>query len=181
MAWISRRDACNYAGFLWWLWQVGEASCEVIDVTELMTVGHDPSGQPRPPQLVISPSLLLPDEMLDLLDRAVPLAPGARRQYLDLWQSLMAENAPLRVLGETGLVSAPITFFDPLILSCASTTWLKMARVVGAALARSCEGDLYQTGDLVLAARVRALADAGALEWRGDLSSMHHCEVRLAG
>ena len=178
VAWFSRRDAHLYTGFLWWLWQLGDAPCDVIDVTELMVVHSGKDGKPRPPHLAVSPSLLLPDEMSNLLDRAAPLSPATRRHYRDLWERLTIENAPLRVLDEAGLVSAPITFFDSLILSCATPTWLKMARVVGDALARSWEGDLHQTGDLVLAARVRALAKAGTLEWRGDLSSMHKCEVR---
>ena len=178
VAWFSRRDAHHYAGFLWWLWRLGDAACDIIDVTELAVAYHGKDGKPRPARLAVSPSLLLPHHMSDLLDRAVPLDAAKRRQYRDLWQRLMNENAPLRVIGEGGLVSAPITQFDSLILSCATPAWLKMARVVGDALARSWEGDLHQTSDLVLEARARALAEAGALDWRGDLSSMHACEIR---
>jgi hypothetical protein len=178
VAWFSRRDARDYAGFLWWLTQLGDAPCDIIDVTELTVTYHGKDGRPRSPELAVSPSLLLPHHMSDLLDHAAPLDPAKRRQYRDLWQRLMSENAPLRVIGAGGLVSAPITHFDPLILSCATSAWLKMARVVGEALARSWDGDLHQTGDLVLAARARALAEAGALEWRGDLASMHACEIR---
>lgn len=178
VAWFSRRDAHHYAGFLWWLWQLGDAPCDIIDVTELAVVYHGKDGKPRPARLAVSPSLLLPHHMSDLLDRAAALDPAQRRRYRNLWQRLMSENAPLRVIGEGGLVSAPITHFDPLILACATPAWLKMAWVVGDALARSWEGDLHQTGDLVLAARARALAEAGALDWRGDLASLHACEIR---
>ena len=48
--------------------------------------------------------------------------------------------------------------------------------VVGKALV----WDGSQTSDLVLAARVRALANAGRLEAQGDLDDLQHSEVRLA-
>jgi hypothetical protein len=108
VAWFSRRDAHHYAGFLWWLWQLGDAPCDVIDVTERMVTYSGKDGKPRPPHLAVSPSLLLPDDMSDLLDRAAPLEAAKRRHYRDLWQRMMSENAPLRVIGESGLVSAPI-------------------------------------------------------------------------
>lgn len=39
--------------------------------------------------------------------------------------------------------------------------------------------DVYQTGDLVLASRLRALADAGRIEAKGDLTQPMYSEARL--
>jgi hypothetical protein len=93
------------------------------------------------------------------------------------------ENAPLRVIDEKlELKSAPITFFDNLLLSCAKADyWMKSARVIGEAMITFGEGGRYQAGDHILAARLRALADSGALESQGDLYQIRFSEVRLPG
>src|SRR5262245_11950554 len=35
IAWISRRSAPEYCGFLEWLWRLGDLACEVIDLTDM--------------------------------------------------------------------------------------------------------------------------------------------------
>jgi hypothetical protein len=39
VAWLSRRSAMEYAGFLEWLWRLGDAPCEVVDLSEV-TISH---------------------------------------------------------------------------------------------------------------------------------------------
>ena len=179
LAWFSRRSAQEYAGFLEWLQQLGDLPCEVVDLTDVTVVGPRSDGKARP---AVSLALLPPDQILDnrLLDRAEPLAARARDQGRELWQRLRTENAPLRILDAGSLVSAPISHFDQLLLSCATPEWQKVALVVGKAPTTFSEDWLVRTGDLVLAARVRALADAGQLETQGDLSDPQQSKVRLA-
>lgn len=76
-------------------------------------------------------------------------------------------------------MSAPLSFFDPLLLSSATPEWQKFARVIGEALSDFLTTSVLQTGDLVLCARARALAEAGRLESRGDLTDIHRSELRL--
>jgi Protein of unknown function/Domain of unknown function (DUF1835) len=175
IAWMSRRSTMEYAGFLEWLWRLGDEACDVIDLTDVEVVGHGP------PRLALSLGLLPSDQILSngLIDRAQTLAPEARRRYREIWGRLRAENAALRVLGSDGFVSALITFFDPILLSCATGNWQRAARLVGEALANELGDGLLQTGDLLLIARVRALVAAGHLESRGDLLDIHRGEVRL--
>ena len=76
--------------------------------------------------------------------------------------------------------SAPITFFDSLLMSHATDEWQKVARIVGEALAAEWDDGIFQTGDLVLAARVNALVESGRLEYRGkNPLEMQFSEVRL--
>lgn len=118
--------------------------------------------------------------MAHLLDTQRPLADDQREEHLALWQKLRYENAPFRVIGEDGrLTSAPITFFDSLLLSCAQPDWWKAARIVGHALCEQWEACVEQAGDMVLFACLCRLAENGALEARGDLSRMATCEFRL--
>jgi hypothetical protein len=181
VAWMSRRTTLEYAGFLEWLWRLGEEPCDVIDLTDVMVVGRGQDGNPTTPRLALSLALLPVDQILDnkLIDRAQPLAPEARQQYRETWRRLRAENAALRVLNADCLVSAPISFFDPLLLSCARGNWQKAARVVGEALAKELDDSLLQTGDLLLFARVRTLVETGLLQSRGDLLDIRRCELRL--
>jgi hypothetical protein len=181
IAWMSCRSSLEYTGFLEWLRRLGDEACEVVDLTDVMIVDRSQDGRPTPPRLALSLALLPAQQILDngLLDRAEPLTPTARRHYRETWQRLRAENAPLRVLTPDGLVSAPISAFDPLLLSCASRNWQKAARVVGEALAKEMDDGLLQIGDLLLVARVSSLVETGLLESRGDLANIQRCELRL--
>jgi hypothetical protein len=179
VAWLSRRSTQEYAGFLEWLWRLDEEPIEVVDLTDVMVVGS--SNGPIEPRLAISLGILPPNQILEngLLNRTEKLTSLLRAQYRELWERLRVENAPLRVLSEGGFVSAPLSFFDPLLLSCATPEWQKAAKVVGEALSDFWSTSVLQTGDLVLCARARALADAGQLESRGDLFNIQKSELRL--
>jgi Protein of unknown function len=139
-------------------------------------------GTPTRPVPALSLFLVSPEGIIDngLFDRAEPLEPTARDQYRGIWRRLRAENAPLRVVNTDGLESAPISFFDPLLLSCAKSEWQKAARVVGEALAKWSDEALFQAGDGILSARIIALVELGRLEGRGNLSNIRQSEVRLA-
>jgi len=86
----------------------------------------------------------------------------------------------LRVLGADGaLTSVPLDHFDADLLRHATAEWQKMALIVGTVLREFADNGLYQAGDIVLHARLADLAEAGVLEWRGDLDHMTACELRL--
>src|SRR5215470_19189382 len=157
VAWLSRRSAPEYCGFLEWLWRLGALPCEVIDLTDMPVGSH---------RRAFSLSLLKAEEIASnrLWDRAVPLNVAARERHHGLWRQLRAENAPLRVVDAEGLRSAPITFFDQQLLSFAKPTWQKPARIIGEVVAEWVgppTEPYFQAGDGILAARVFALVEAG--------------------
>lgn len=179
IAWLSRRSGLEYAGFLEWLWRLGDAPCEVVDLTEV-TVMRPP---PLPPAPAISLGILSPDAIQSngLCDLATPLQAAERKRYLDLWRQLRVENAPLRVVASDILSSAPISFFDPLLMSHVTDHWQKVAMIVGLSLSSQWDSGVFQTGDIFLAARVNALVESGQLEIQGKSAlEMRHSEVRLA-
>jgi hypothetical protein len=157
--WVSRDAAPDQAGFLWWLSHAADLEVSIAEASCLGILGVA--------------------EMLDLLDTAIPLSSERRLSCLAQWQQLKAENAPLRVIEAGKLVSAPLTYFDAQLVGHATVHWQKMAMIVGMTLSDFADTEVYQTGDLVLGARLADLAEEGVLEWRGDLASMHHCELRL--
>ncbi|RYE66408.1 MAG: DUF1835 domain-containing protein [Oxalobacteraceae bacterium] len=159
IAWISPDSAHSAAGFLWWLSHMADKECQILDVPRL--------------------SLLDAQSMTEYLDKAEPLSVERRSRSLDLWIRLQAENAPLRILGSVELMSAPLDYFDAALLEHATPEWQKMARIVAGVLVDFSLEGIYQTSDLVLGARLADLAEAGKLEWRGDLGRIAACEMRL--
>lgn len=160
IVWLSPDRASSVAGFLWWLSEYGDRECSLIEAPEL--------------------NLMHPDQLLALRGQARPLTAAKRSASMARWTALKRENAPLRVLGQDGLVSAPIDFFDAALLRNVDTQWRKIGRIVGNTLQDFLSDQFDQTGDLLLLARLAHLAEAGVLEWRGDLGAMRFCEVRLA-
>jgi len=115
-----------------------------------------------------------------LWNLAEPLQIGARGRYLELWRQLRSENAPLRVIDGDRLVSAPISFFDSLLMSYVTDNWQKVSRVVGQALVSRMDDCIIQPGDTFLAARGNALVENGRLEIRGKSAlEILLSEVRL--
>ncbi|MGC2774818.1 MAG: DUF3658 domain-containing protein [Bradyrhizobium sp.] len=178
IAWLTRRSTQEYAGFLEFLGRLGDEPIEIVDLTDALVRagGH---GAPNPHR-VFTLAELPPATISDnhLWNFRQDLTPDMRDSCREQWARLKAENAPLRILRDGELVSAPITHFDPVLLSCATTKWKKAARIIGEALCETwTEG--MQTGDLLLIARARALVAAGRLACRGDVLDIHRSELRL--
>ena len=105
----------------------------------------------RYPRPAISPAFLVPEQMARLLGTKCDLDLVERAEHQARWRQLLSDNAPIRIVDRDGtLTSAPISYFDPLLLSCETSAWQKVARIVGEALASFLEHGVHQTGDLVL-------------------------------
>ncbi len=161
IAWVSPDHAPSVAGFLWWLSHMDDRACRVLDAPRL--------------------NLRDPNAMIEFLGSAEPLSASRRASDLALWKQLQRENAPLRILEGGRLRSVSIEYFDDVILNNVTEKWQKMALIIGRTLSGFSETGIFQTGDLVLTARLVELADTGAIAWRGDLNDMHRCEMRQAG
>lgn len=175
--WFSRRDVRDYMGFLALVGSLGDTEFAVVDLSE---VEIDDLGTPL---LIVSPSFLTPEMVAEgkLLERIVPLPASQRERYVAEWKALQEDNAPLRVLGDEGILSAPLDAFDPLLLSCAQVEWRPMAAVLIEAIEAAQQGDLHRTsGDLFLMSRLYRLIEEGELDGRGDLLDMHQGEVKAA-
>ena len=182
VAWLTRRSAKEYAGFLEWSWRMRDAPYEVVDLSNVKISRGPERGPPRPPAFAMSlgmphPDIICRDRLWEL---AEPLQQSVRERYRDLWQQLRSENAPLRVIDGDELVSAPISFFDSLMISYVTDNWQKVAMVVGKALVSPMDDCIIGPGDLFLVARVNSLVENDRLEIRGKSAlEMHASEVRL--
>jgi len=160
---------------------MGDAPYDVVDLSNVK-VSRPEHGPPQPPVFAMSLGMLHPDIIGRdrLWELSEPLQQTVRERYRDLWQRLRSENAPLRVVDGGELVSAPISFFDSLLMSFVTDNWRKVARIVGEALVAPMDNFIIGPGDLFLSARVNALVESGQLEIRGQSAfEMHASEVRL--
>jgi hypothetical protein len=175
VGWVSRRCAIEYANFLEFVWRLKGAPCNVVDLTDVMFLWRN--GQRKPTQTF---GIVTPKQMIEagLLDRQSALSNFDRDAYELTWRRLKEEDAALRIVTAAGLVSVPITYFDDLLRSCVTDQWLTWARVIGETLARQMDEPYCQTGDLLLWARLRAIAEAGLVEIRGGMSLMRESYVR---
>jgi hypothetical protein len=177
VAWFSRRSAREYAGFLEWLWRRGSEPCEIVDLTDLQLPQFSEHGSVTAP--VASLAQIAFEDIYDddLFEQTEILSATTRHEYQALWRQLRDDCAALRILKNDTLVSSPISFFDPALMSQASKNWRKVARVVGMTLHSEAEGHV---SNLFLAARVNALVASGHLERQGRSAvDMRRCEVRL--
>lgn len=184
IAWLTRRSAKEYAGFLDWLSRLGGAPCEVVDLSEVMVSSPPAQGPARPPRLAMSLGMLHPDIICRerLWDLAEPLQESARRRYQDLWKRLVVENAPLRVLDGETLVSAPISFFDSRVMSQANDKWQHAMRIVGNTLVGGPNTWIIELGDTFVMGRLMALVKSGHLDLQGEPGGeLRNSQVRLSG
>jgi hypothetical protein len=137
VAWLTRRSAMEYAGFLDWSWHRKDAPFDVVDLSGVMISPSLELGPPRESFLAVSLNYLHPANIghNQLWDLAKPLSPNERLGYHQTWEQLIAENAPLRVIENGRLVSAPITFFDSLLMDWTTDGWQTVTRIIGNVMA----------------------------------------------
>ena len=68
---------------------------------------------------------------------------------------------------------------DSLLLANSSLIWQKLAKVVGLSMLQVNKQERMNKDDIYFAKRVESLFKKGFLEYKGDLSNMRDCEIRL--
>jgi hypothetical protein len=180
LVWFGRHSASELAFFLNWADRMGDRPYDILDVTgREFPASHPRPGSP-PTWRAKSVSILNADNLRSLLGSERPVSAEEVAEVRRRWRGLQSENAPFRIVTETGLASAPIDHFDLQLLEQAGPEWRKVALVVGMTMGHSSE-PYYQTGDLMLLARLVALVEAGKLEADGNPWEMQACRVRLLG
>ncbi|MCJ2062977.1 DUF1835 domain-containing protein [Methylobacterium sp. J-088] len=175
--WVCLSDAAEHASFLAFASRMAGQPFDIVDATalDITTVGG------------ISPiwslGLLRPEEIVasGLFAKRRPVTPAESEAASAAWSQLQLENAPLRVVRDGQLVSAPLEHFDPVLTKHATPDWELVVKLIGRALHHlNTEVDPpgQGTGAEFLFARVLALGVAGILEVKGSGPGMREFEVR---
>ncbi|WP_175525633.1 DUF3658 domain-containing protein [Bosea sp. OK403] len=180
VAWVCRRCASEYSGFLEFLWRIGDQHFLVIDMTDFQFPANP--NRPGSGSWITSTFGFVSENYIvnsGIIDTQTTLEKRQIDAYRALWAHLRTENAPFRVVSDAGLRSAPITHFDEAIKSCLTQDWQKCARVIHETMGILLDGNFHQSGNLILESRLRMLGAQHAVEIRGDASDSRTSEARL--
>ena len=175
--WFGRHAAIEFAFLLACADRLENRPYAIVDVTGL----HFPprrAGDTSETPAMGCISLLSPDQLASLLGTERDADRQWRLEMSGRWRQLKQENAPFRIVTQTGLESAPIDVFDSTLLTQATIQWQKLALVVGMTLASEFP-QYIQTDHTILLTRIVALIEDRKLEVEGDPWDMHACRVRL--
>ena len=177
VVWLCREDAADYSGFLEFLRRRGDAPFTCIDVTGVTLVDDRQRTRIAPQLGTISSA-----EMIEagLLDRDRELRVEELSAYRVRGARLRAENAPLRVIADGSLVSAPIEHFDVALLAQVTNDWTSAARVVGGVMAELLQSRRACVSDLWLWGRMQSLVGDGVLQFDERAQNMRETRVRIA-
>jgi hypothetical protein len=156
VAWYNPGNVGSYAGFQWWIAQIGRTPCAVLCDPRL----NDHNV----------------DAMADLFGQEVELSDEARARHHAEWLELEQDNAVLRILYENRLWSVPLEYFDEAILGLVPPEWQSVLRVLYATFVNYGFG----LNEEFVRSRLRVLHRAGAIEWRGGRTFPPYGDVRLA-
>jgi hypothetical protein len=176
--WFSRHSAQEHAFFLALADRLGDRPYDIIDVTGRQLPVTRPGGAPGLSAPKRAVSLIHEDELASLLGTQRMATIQERDDAARCWRKLKAEDAPFRIVTETGLASAPVETFDDLLLEQATKNWRRVSWLIGDTMGHDNE-PYIQTGDVMLHTRVVALVAEGKLVADGDPWNMRKCHVRL--
>lgn len=166
VVWFGRHSASELSFFHAWCDSIGERPFDIIDIT-----GRTVTSRKRDGSVVYYSATKLgwiqSEALSTLIGSEQPITDQEIRRGREAWRELREENAPFRVVTDTGLRSAPINHFDSTLLEAATGTSVSMNRLVADVLGRI--DDRYdQVGDVMLRARVLSLANERRLIVDGD-------------
>jgi hypothetical protein len=171
VAWVSRRNAIEHAGLLELLRRRGEASLEIVDVTNVESAGSD---QRPSPALSLGIAELGATQIIarGLRETAAPLSPSAAASYAKNWAQLRRENASLRIIQNDVLVSAPISHFDDRVVASATGEWQSSLSVLDSVYRTARAERCCLPDTRFMFARLVAIVRSGQLGGRGDFSTL---------
>jgi hypothetical protein len=176
--WTSAHCANELSFYLAWTDQIEDRPVTPIDVTGFRYPFTHRDGTVAQSGPAKSVSTINNDGLRALLGSEQPVSIQRLSQARNRWRQLKAEDAPFRVITEDGLISAPVDYFDELLIRQAASEWRKTAYIVGAAMGSASE-PYFQVGDMMLLVRVVALVEQGKLLVEGNPWKMQSSRVRL--
>jgi hypothetical protein len=178
VVWFGRHAAFDLSFLLAWADRMGERPYDVVDVTgqRLPFRKRDGSLALTQPAQGVGP--IPTDALSSLLGKERAITPDEVAELRSQWQRLRQENAPFRIVTADGLVSAPVDFFDSMLLGQVTEEWLRAVAVIADTVGYNDE-PYRQVGEVMLLTRVVALVEQGKLLADGDPWDMFTYRIRL--
>ncbi|WP_067905025.1 DUF3658 domain-containing protein [Nocardia vaccinii] len=181
IVWVGRASAQELSFYLYFAARFGDRPWSVIDVTGLhlpRSPRNSETGEVVPEmgeaaKPARSVAELHPEQLRLVLDSARPLDKQERDRLAERWHTLQAEQAPLRVVTDAGLSSAPADYFDQSLLVHIPATPTPMAQVI----ADTMGAQRLPVNDYVLHRRLIEMIHTGRLTADGDPTIMGECRI----
>lgn len=182
--WVCLANAYERANFLEFVDRMAGRPFDVIDATDLDLVEASgfkvtQRGIQTIPGLLALRSKDIVASGLEARRRLFTMAESEAARAI--WARLRRENAPLRVMRDGELASAPLTHFDAFITDQAAPEWEKAGYLIGRTmvhLAQEIEPPVHCPSDIVLFGRILALGEIGSLEITGPGPGIGDYQVR---
>lgn len=167
LVWLGAHSSAQ----LWWrrLASVLAAAAVDVRVVEVAEPGTDPRRRRTPSQFA-------PRAFGGLLARARRVEAAELAQQAAAWRRDVAVESGVRRWGDGRISHHGDDFYDGLLLAQCDADWQPAEQAIGSA---QWECDEF-IGDVFFTWRLRCLAQAGRVLWRGPLGQPAQAEVRLA-
>lgn len=176
--WLCFTDAGEHCSFAEFAFRMAGRPFDVVDATGMDFTTGDGVRSPW------SLGSMRSEDMVGagLLGRRRRFTPAEQEAARAAWARLKEEDAPFRVVRDGRLVSAPLDVFDAMLLDAASPEWEVAARLIGRAMHSLVFERRQGVSDTALFGRLLGLAEALALDLRGEGPGMRGYQVcRPAG
>jgi hypothetical protein len=178
VVWMSSRSGVELCGLHALLWRLPDANVHLIDVANIQFRPGGPAYDEGQAFANVRDDRIVEHGLLEL---ATPISDVRRASLRKHWQRLRQENAPLRVLADKGLVSAPIDYFDDRIRARITDSWQSCLRILVEVLRTTESGPFREfQSDTFLYVRLLRLLDTDEFEGETDeeLWSAHTSRIR---
>ena len=169
--------APNIADLCAWYWLLTHLNRHIgrvflVNVSQLPFL--DENGKVFYPKTIVE---ILPKELVKARRLARKIQISEWESAIESWDSLVAENAGLRILeGDKKIISKPFNFFDAELVRLLSPNFQKASKVLSMAINKLTFG----IGEPFLAWRLRELIAVGAIQSKNNqVKSLRDWEIRL--
>lgn len=175
VVWFGRGSAAELSFLLAWTDRIDDRTYHILDVTgRRFPRRHAAPGTGEP---AAAASMLTAEEMKSLIGTEREMKSLEKLACRGTWRQLAEQNASLRLVTPTGMVSASPDHFDATLLAHVGTDWTRMTMVIAHTM--SADWPRMQVDGFLLHTRIVALVESGALLADGNPWDMQGTNLRL--
>jgi hypothetical protein len=176
VVWFGRHSALELSFFLYWAHRLGDQPYDIMDVTRLKLPYIKKDGSEALTSPAASVATIPTNALGTLLNDAKPITLNLRDEAKAQWTKLKDENALLRIVTADGLASAPIDYFDQILMENVTSEPSSLLRII-AKTTLGVSDTYYQVRERFLQSRLGTLIDNGTLMGEGDPADLLGCRI----
>ena len=125
--------------------------------------------------IIFNAAMLSPVELASTYENFELVHPMKVQQLAGEWKVLATENKDYRIMEDSNIVSADITYYENIVLPYVTVEYVIAKDIIEDILTN----DPHPISDITVEFVLRSLIEKGQLEMQGSLESMYDYEVKL--